>query len=105
MARLSVLPDPKLQPSSPGSTLPPSSVPHKYCSHNFRKLKGKNKGSHGASSFQYHLLHSPKPAQEKLTPSCPEPLVTLNPFHSFWTLSHDSPPPSRQFYYLNPINR
>lgn len=66
---LSVLPDPCF-------ALPPSGFPHKYCSHNFRKLKGKNKGSHGASFLQYHLLHSPKPAQEKLTPSCPEPFVT-----------------------------
>ena len=49
----------------------------KYCSHNFRKLKGKNKESHGASYIQYHLPHSPKPAQEKLTPFCPEPSVTL----------------------------
>ena len=37
----------------------------------------KNKGSDGASPSLYHLPHSPKPAPEKLTPSCPEPFVTL----------------------------
>lgn len=45
-AQPSVFPDPKL--SSPPLPAPPYPLPfsRKYCSHNFRKLKGKNKGSH-----------------------------------------------------------
>lgn len=56
---------------------PPLPFLHRYCSHNFRKLKGKNKGSHGASSVQYHLPCGPKTAQEELTPPCPQPWVTF----------------------------
>lgn len=43
--QLSVFPDPKL--SSLPLPAPPYPLPfsRKYCSHNFRKLKGKNKGS------------------------------------------------------------
>lgn len=55
---------------------PPLLFLHRYCSQNFRKLKGKNKGSQGASPVQYHLPRSPKTAPEELTPFCPEPSVT-----------------------------
>lgn len=45
----------------------------KYCSHNLRKLKGKNKGFDRVF-LPNRLLHSPKPAQEKLPPSGYSPL-------------------------------
>lgn len=69
---------PGAQPSSPSSTLPPAPVfPANIVPITSENSRTKNKGSDGASSSQYHLPHSPKPAQEKLTPSCPKPFVTL----------------------------
>lgn len=63
---------PSLPPRSPATL---SSIPTNIVPITSENSRARTKGPTESSS-QYHLPHSPKPAQEKLTPSCPEPSVT-----------------------------